>query len=585
MTGWLIDTLLYTGVLIAAVLVLRRPAGRFFGPQLAYGLWALPFLRLLLPPIVLPASLAPEVAPLPVTAPVEAAPVMLDMPVVPMDLGEVSMAATPPPPVWEWSDLIAPALSIWAGVALAFLAWRFITYRAMRRELLEGARPVGEIGKVRLVETPALAAPVAFGVLDKVIALPPLFMAQPDIAARDLAIQHELAHHKGHDLLANMAAQALLALHWFNPLAWMGWRAMRRDQEAACDARVLAGRSREEVLRYASLIAGIATGPRPIAFKGALAAPMACPVLGDRSIVHRLRSLSMSEKSRRRRWFGRTLMGASALALPLTASISYAAASAQELEPVAPVAPVAEPAPAPEAAPAPDVDPHNQQMFVIHRVGPDGRHTVREFSMGPMPPMPALPEGGGAIVLPRFQLRGDPDSPEFQAEMHRFQEQMERFGEEYGEKYGKQWEDWAEQYADRWENWAEQHAEGMAEHHREQAEGQAERQRERAEARAQRQSQIAIARAQGRQAWAVAPNAAPVMIHNCDEADENSETTSDGRNRVVICARDVRQLAGNNLRFAREQIANNNEMSAEVRDKVLHDLDEEIVRIEREEAN
>ena len=55
-----------------------------------------------------------------------------------------------------------------------------------------------------------VAAPVAFGVLDKVIALPPLFMAQPDIVARDLAIEHEVAHHRGNDLLANFAAQALL---------------------------------------------------------------------------------------------------------------------------------------------------------------------------------------------------------------------------------------------------------------------------------------------------------------------------------------------------------------------------------------
>ena len=64
MIGWLLDTALYTGVLIAAVLVLRRPAARLFGPQLAYALWALPFLRLLLPPIVLPASLAPKAAPM-----------------------------------------------------------------------------------------------------------------------------------------------------------------------------------------------------------------------------------------------------------------------------------------------------------------------------------------------------------------------------------------------------------------------------------------------------------------------------------------------------------------------------------------
>ena len=50
MTGWLLDTLLYTGVLIALVLMLRRPVSHHFGPQIAYMLWGLPFLRLLLPP-------------------------------------------------------------------------------------------------------------------------------------------------------------------------------------------------------------------------------------------------------------------------------------------------------------------------------------------------------------------------------------------------------------------------------------------------------------------------------------------------------------------------------------------------------
>src|SRR5690606_8523866 len=160
---------------------------------------------------------------------------------------------------------------VWLGVALAFLAWRIVTYRRMRRELLAAARPVGEAGKVRLVETPAVAAPVAFGVLDKVIALPPQFMAQRDRLARDLAIEHELAHHRGYDLLANFAAQVLLALHWFNPLAWLGWRAMRRDQEAACDARVLAGRDRAERACYAALIAAAAAGRRALGARSALA--------------------------------------------------------------------------------------------------------------------------------------------------------------------------------------------------------------------------------------------------------------------------------------------------------------------------
>lgn len=62
MTAWLTGTLLYTGLLIALVLLVRRPFSRWFGPQFAYALWALPALRLLLPPIELPASMAPQQA-------------------------------------------------------------------------------------------------------------------------------------------------------------------------------------------------------------------------------------------------------------------------------------------------------------------------------------------------------------------------------------------------------------------------------------------------------------------------------------------------------------------------------------------
>ncbi|MFM5907931.1 MAG: M56 family metallopeptidase, partial [Novosphingobium sp.] len=199
-----------------------------------------------------------------------------------------------------------------------------------------------------------------FGVRDKVIALPMGFMGWHDRTARDLALAHELAHHRGHDLLINMLAQPVLALHWFNPLAWAGWRAMRRDQEAACDARVLAGRGSAVRADYGRLIAGLAGGPRL-----ALAAPMAGPnflgpVLGEKSIIHRLRSISMPEPTKTRRLAGRSLLIGAALALPLTATIGYAA----------PETPV--PSAAPEAAGAPDAPKGErkvQRVVIVEKHG------------------------------------------------------------------------------------------------------------------------------------------------------------------------------------------------------------------------
>src|SRR5690606_19949989 len=155
MNAWLLDTLLYTGVLIGLVLALRRPVGRFFGPQLAYALWALPFLRLLLPPIVLPASLAPAPEPASQALPGAVLPTAESTNIAALaEASGMARVTSPAVPSWEWPDLVAVGISLWAGVALAFLVWRVVTYRQMRRALLEGARPVGEIGKIRLVETP-----------------------------------------------------------------------------------------------------------------------------------------------------------------------------------------------------------------------------------------------------------------------------------------------------------------------------------------------------------------------------------------------------------------------------------------------
>ena len=386
-----LDTLAWTAVLIVIVLILRRPVGRWLGPQAAYALWALPLLRLFLPPVVLPAWMRPveqatpiaatELAAAPVAGPVGDA-VVATVGMLPA--GAVMSQTT------RTVDWPALALAVWLGGAAIFVALRFNSYFTMRKKLLADARDVGEAGAIRLVETPRTTAPVAFGVLDKVVALPMGFMAHFDRTSRDLALEHELAHHHGRDLAVNMIAQPLFALHWFNPLGWAGWRAMRRDQEAACDARVVAQRDRSVRAMYAEVIASFATGPRV-----ALAAPMACPVLGDKSIIHRLRSLKMSEVSQKRRHAGRALLVVGALALPLTASISYAEVATSDLPappappsaamaiaptvavPLAP--PVAPPAPAPvivqaaAEAEAPEVSPETRVVVVnTSEEGEDG---------------------------------------------------------------------------------------------------------------------------------------------------------------------------------------------------------------------
>ena len=397
--GFAIETLVWTGVLILVVLVLRRPVTRHFGPHAAYALWALPFMRLLLPPLVLPAWLAPASPPAPQPAGDPGSPATF------YTLAETGEAPVAVPQLMKATvsiDWLSISLAVWLAGAGVFVMLRFFHYFAMRRDLLASGVEVGRRGKVRLVETAGAHSPIAFGVIDKVVALPRGFMERTDPIARDLALEHELAHHRAHDLLVNIAVQPLFAIHWFNPLGWIGWRAMRCDQEAACDARVVAECGRELRGTYAAIIAAFATGTANPS-RVALAAPMACPVLGDKSIVHRLRSLTMKEISPRRRATARMLMIGALVALPLTATITQAEVTAPPAAPVppapaasptslaavpaapaAPAAPGAPPAPEAPAAPhlfvtTPGADGEKARTIVVERkVTRDGKGEPRE---------------------------------------------------------------------------------------------------------------------------------------------------------------------------------------------------------------
>ncbi|MBU0668596.1 MAG: M56 family metallopeptidase, partial [Alphaproteobacteria bacterium] len=122
MTQYLLDTLLWTGALIALVLLLRRPVARHLGAQAAYALWALPLLRLAIPPITLPAWLKPAepAPPLAEMAAADPAPVLAMqslahggeiVPVSPLP------AAASVPPV----DWLTPLLVVWLAGAAIFL--------------------------------------------------------------------------------------------------------------------------------------------------------------------------------------------------------------------------------------------------------------------------------------------------------------------------------------------------------------------------------------------------------------------------------------------------------------------------------
>jgi bla regulator protein blaR1 len=315
MTEWISDTMLFTTILLAAVMILRKPAARLFGPTIAYGLWLLPAARAVMPSLEHKVVIAAETAPV--------IPSNLSLAALPANAKLPEITAMP---MIDWTQLL---ISVWLGIAALIFIVQMLRYVSMREALLADAGNLGRVGGVHLVESDQVSGPLAFGLLRRYIAVPLNFNAVFPPAEREMALAHEMAHHRSGDLFANLAGFSLLCLTWFNPLSWFAWRAFRFDQEAACDARVVAGCSGEAKLIYGRALARAAHD----------GLPTFATALNHRStIVARLRNLTMTDISKTRRLSGRLGIAAMiAVILPMTATIvpvwAQSADTAQSVSP------------------------------------------------------------------------------------------------------------------------------------------------------------------------------------------------------------------------------------------------------------
>jgi bla regulator protein BlaR1 len=305
MQTWLFDSLLVTTLLMGAILLVRRPVAQLFGPGVAYALWLIPAARLLMPSLegaAVPASDSGQAVRDAVRESILAG---VSSPDTVVDAASKSVVAA--------VDLTALGVTFWLGGAALFFIIQMIRYASMRDDLLSGAEEIADIEGVSVVASDQVAGPLAFGLFKRYIAVPQDFTKTYTPAERELAIAHEMAHHKSGDLFANLFAFIILCLQWFNPIAWMSWNAFRFDQEAACDARVLAGKGTEERAIYGQALARTAFDGVPT-FATALNSP--------KTIIERLRRLTMKDATARRRVFGKLgVITATAIILPLTATI------------------------------------------------------------------------------------------------------------------------------------------------------------------------------------------------------------------------------------------------------------------------
>lgn len=258
----MINVLITSSVLIAALLILRRLFRSVLSRRVQYALWGLVLLRLLVP-VNLPAAdfsvltaakpveqtVTRQITARPVYVPVARAP-LAEHPSAP-DLAPERTEIAEGESVWlvqtdetavQYKRLSARTVLVYvwlagSGAAGLFLLavngrfWRRLC-RARKLYPVEGcALPV------YLVET-GLSSPCLFGLFRPAIYLTPAAAASPDSLRHVLA--HETTHARHLDHLWTLLRGVCLVIYWFNPLVWMASAAARTDCELACDEGTLA---------------------------------------------------------------------------------------------------------------------------------------------------------------------------------------------------------------------------------------------------------------------------------------------------------------------------------------------------------
>ncbi len=125
-----------------------------------------------------------------------------------------------------------------AGAARLTKQGRPVTEPAWRILLARFLAAVSLRRDVRLRSHDAVLVPLTWGLFRPVILLPRGTEGWTE-DQRSTVLCHELSHIKRADFLVTILVRMSLALAWPNPLTWIVFGMLRRDQEKACDEMVL----------------------------------------------------------------------------------------------------------------------------------------------------------------------------------------------------------------------------------------------------------------------------------------------------------------------------------------------------------
>ena len=188
----------------------------------------------------------------------------------------ISGSFTPEPgaganPLQLWISTFAV---IWIVGMTVLLGYTVVSYLKVKRKI-----GTAVLLRDNIYQSEKVVSPFVLGIIRPKIYLP-FNMNEKDM---DQVVAHETAHIRRKDHLWKPLGFILLALHWFNPLMWLGYVLLCRDIELACDEKVIKALDRDARADYSQALLSCSVNRRMIA---------ACPLaFGEVGVKDRVRSV------------------------------------------------------------------------------------------------------------------------------------------------------------------------------------------------------------------------------------------------------------------------------------------------------
>ncbi len=172
-------------------------------------------------------------------------------------------------------QILIPVLgNVWLLGIVAMLAYTGASYLLLWRRVATAV-----LLKENIFQSENVDSPFVLGIIKPRIYLP----FRMDGQNLEHVIAHEESHIRRKDHWWKPFGFLLLAVHWFNPLMWVGYILLCRDIELACDEKVIKEMDNEAKADYTQALVACSVNRRSIA---------ACPLaFGEVGVKARVRSI------------------------------------------------------------------------------------------------------------------------------------------------------------------------------------------------------------------------------------------------------------------------------------------------------